>query len=88
MHNATSIADNWALDPDADTYYAIAVSDTKAARILSKHLQKLPQRCTDSVSLRTRRRAPRKTGWTEFSLALADWQPYVDWQAIHVKNVF
>jgi len=87
MHDATSTADNWSLNPDADTYYAIAVSDTKAARVLSKHLQKLPQRCTDSV--RFGFEGARLENWLdEFSSALLDWQPYVDWQAIHVKNVF
>jgi hypothetical protein len=85
--DALSPATAWHVDPEADTYYAIAVSDTKAARALSKHLAQLPRRCT--VSVRAGLKGARLENWlAEFSKTITQWQPYVDWQAIHVKNVY
>ena len=37
--------DGWQLAPDQDTYYAIAVSDSKAARAISQHIAAFPMRC-------------------------------------------
>jgi hypothetical protein len=85
--DAASATDNWSFAPEADTYYAIAVSNSKAAHILSKHLQQLPQRCTAAV--RFGFDGARLENWMrEFVEKLDAWQPYVDWQAIQVRNVY
>ena len=85
--DAASATDDWSFTPPTDTYYAIAVSNSKAAHILSKHLQKLPQRCTAAV--RFGLDGVRLENWMrEFVATLDTWQPYVDWQAIQVRNVY
>ena len=85
--DASSPASAWHVNPDADTYYAIAVSDTKAARALSRHLEQLPRRCT--MSVRPGLHGMRLENWlADFSAVVDQWQPHIDWQAIHVKNVF
>lgn len=87
LHNAATAADSWAVNPDAETYYAIAVNDSKVARLVSQHLQKLPQRCTEAV--RFGLEGVQLENWlAELSSALADWQAHVDWQAVQVKNVY
>ena len=78
---------NWSLNPDADVFYAIAVSNSKAARALSNHLDQLPRRCSNSIY-------PGLEGihlenWLmEFSATVDQWQPHIDWQAIRVRNIF
>ena len=77
----------WHLDPDADTYYAIAVSNDRAARALAAHLDRLPQRCT--ASLRSGYQGQMLAGWLEqLSAELDAWQPHVAWNAIRIKNVY
>ena len=85
--DALSPATAWQVDPEADTYYAIAVSDTEAARAMSRHLAQLPRRCT--VSVRAGLEGARLENWlAKFSATIDQWQPHIDWQAIHVKNVY
>ena len=78
---------DWLLNPDADVYYAIAVSDSKAAHALSDHLDQLPRRYSNSIY-------PGLEGihlenWLmEFSAVVDQWQPHIDWQAIRVRNIF
>jgi hypothetical protein len=85
--DATSATDDWLIEPETDTYYAIAVSNSEAAHILSKLLQKLPQRCTAAV--RFGLDGDRLEEWMRKFVATVDaWQPYVDWQAIQVRNVY
>ncbi len=78
---------DWSLNPDADVFYAIAVSDSKAAHALSNHLDQLPRRCSNSIY-------PGLEGihlenWLmEFSATVDRWQPHIDWQAIRVRNIF
>jgi len=85
--DASSRAKAWQLDPDADVYYAIAVSDSKAARALSRQLEQLPNRC--SISVHPGLEGIRLENWmNEFSATVDRYQPHVDWQAIRVRNVF
>lgn len=85
--DASSPATAWQIRPDADTYYAIAVSDSKAARALSRHLAQLPRRCT--LSVRPGLEGVQLKNWlADFSAVVDQWQPHIDWQAIHVRNVF
>ena len=85
--DAASPATGWRLNPDADIYYAIAVSDSKAARALSRQLDQLPRRCT--ISVRPGLEGIRLENWlAKFSATVDQWQPHVDWQAIRVRNVF
>jgi len=83
---ASSSATDWPIDPDADVYYAIAVSDSKAARALSKQLDQLPRRCSTSVHQGLE--GIRLETWlTQFSATIDRWQPHVDWQAVRVRNI-
>ncbi len=77
----------WQLEPDADTYYAIAVSDSKAARAIASHLDRLPRRCSES--LRVGFEGRQLAAWLdELASAVERWQPFVDWNAIKIKNVY
>jgi hypothetical protein len=77
----------WRLEPDADTYYAIAVSNSKAARAIGDHLTALPRRCSESVRVGFEGR--ELESWlTGLSSEVARWQPFVDWNAIKIKNIY
>jgi hypothetical protein len=85
--DASSPSSDWPMNPNADVYYAIAVSDSKAARALSRQLEQLPRRC--SISVHPGLEGIQLENWMEdFSATIDQWQPHVDWQAIHVRNVF
>jgi hypothetical protein len=86
-HGASSPAGAWQTNPDADVYYAIAVSDSRAARALSRQLELLPRRC--SISVHPGLEGIHLENWmAEFSATVDQWQAHVDWQAIRVRNVF
>ena len=84
---AWSAADSWQLDPDLDTYYAVAASDTKAARALSQHIEQLPKRCSAPVRPGLEGVALRR--WMEeLTEILNHWGPAIDWRTIRVKNIY
>ena len=84
---AWSSATSWQLQPDLDTYYAIAATDTRAARALSQHIEQLPKRC--SVSVRPGLEGFRLRQWMEeLTEIVRHWAPAIDWQSIRVKNVY
>ena len=82
-----SATDAWQLEPNLDTYYAIAAVDAKAARELSQHIARLPERCSgiprpglEGSSLRL---------WTrELVSIIKKWEPVIDWQTVQVTNVY
>jgi hypothetical protein len=85
--DAVSLAKGWSLEPEADTYYAIAVSNSEAAHIVSRHIQQLPQRCTAAV--RFGLNGDRLEDWMRELVEKTDpWRAFVDWQAIQVRNVY
>lgn len=87
MPDAASRSTEWSVSPDADTYYAIAVNDSKAAHILSRHLQKLPQRC--SAAVRFGLEGEKLENWMSvFAQTMTQWRSHIDWQAIRVRNVY
>jgi hypothetical protein len=76
----------WLEMPDADTYYALAVSDARAARQLANHIDRLPLRCDDSLRPGLTNNALQR--WLdEFTLLAARHARHVDWRAIEVKDV-
>lgn len=80
-------ATGWQPDPDADTYLAIAVSDSKAAHAVSQHLERLPRRCAAAV--RPGLEGPALRRWLEeFGQIAQRWQSHVDWRAIRVRNMY
>ena len=79
--------DTWRIEPDADTYYAIAISDSKAARELAAHVAELPERCTASV--RPGYEGATLASWLNHLTAqFKQWQTSADWDAIRIKNVY
>ena len=82
-----SATDAWQLEPNLDTYYAIAAVDAKAARELSQHIARLPERCSgiprpglEGSSLRL---------WTrELVSIIKKWEPVIDWQTVQVTHVY
>jgi len=84
---AWSAAETWQLQPDLDTYYAVAAADTKAARALSQHIGQLPKRCSAPVRPGLEGIALRR--WMEELKAIIEhWEPAIDWQTIRVKNIY
>jgi hypothetical protein len=84
---AWSAADDWQLHPDLDTYYAVAASDTRAARALSQHIEQLPKRCTAPVRPGLEGIALRR--WMEeLTEIMNHWGPAIDWRTIRVKNIY
>jgi len=79
--------DSWSVNPDSETYYAVAVSDSRAARELASTLDRLPQRCTDSLRIGYEGRQLDR--WlNEFARELARWPADVDWRALSVRDVY
>ena len=78
---------DWMIEPDADTFYAIASNNTKAARALGHHFEQLPKRCGSSV--RPGLEGAELRQWFSELHAIADhWRTDIDWQSVRVKNVF
>ncbi len=85
--DAASATGRWTMTPEADTYYAIAVSDSETAHVLARHIQKLPQRCTSAMRFGLREKALER--WlTRFASIVRKQPEHVDWQAIQVRNVY
>ncbi len=77
---------DWFVEPDVDTYYALAVTDARVARKLANHIDELPLRCTQSVRPGLRGKALRD--WLEeFAMLTASASPYIDWRGVRVRNV-
>jgi hypothetical protein len=78
--------EEWRVRPDVDTYYALAVSDSRAAREFANHIDELPLRC---------RQSPRRgldggalLVWLEGFAVLAERHArHVGWRALEVKDV-
>lgn len=85
--DAASTTAAWTLTPEADTYYAVAVSDSETAHLLARHIQKLPQRCTSAVRFGLRETDLER--WLSRFAELVHRNPeHVDWQAVQVRNVY
>ena len=79
--------ERWDLNPTKDTYYAIAASDAKAARAISRHIEQLPLRC--SPSLRSGLQGPALQRWLdELDAISTHWASSVDWQSIRVETLY
>ena len=78
--------EEWRRAPDADTYYAVAVTDARAARRIANHMDRLPVRCGSSLRPGLQGDAMRR--WLDDFAALAARAIVaVDWRAIELKDV-
>lgn len=78
--------DEWRITPDADTYYAVAIADARAARRIANHIDLLPVRCGSSLRPGLQGDAMRR--WLdEFATLAARSVGAVDWRAIELKDV-
>jgi len=76
----------WLVTPDVDTYYAIAITDARAARQFANHFDELPLRCSGSLRPGLTNNALHR--WLdEFAMLAARHAGHVDWRAIEVKDV-
>ena len=83
--NWTSTHD-WLLDPVADTYYAVAVTDADVARNMANLIDALPLRCTNS--LRPGKRGNELREWlADFATFAASSAEHLDWRAIEVRDI-
>jgi hypothetical protein len=82
----TRQAATWLAAPHTDTYYALAVSDSRAARELANHIDRLPQRCGSTLRRGLTNNALQR--WLDELVVLAARHArHVDWRAIEVKDV-
>ena len=80
-------SDTWNLRPDNDTYYAIASSNSEAARALAAHISRLPVRCSESV--RSGLTGAALQAWLQdFASELERWSPATDWHAVRLQRVY
>ncbi|MBT8079772.1 MAG: hypothetical protein KJO31_14435 [Gammaproteobacteria bacterium] len=80
-------ADGWDLSPDSETYIAIAVSDTKAARAIARQLQSLPPRC--SSGMRPGLDGSALRAWTRELISITEnWKTHIDWESVRVRNIY
>lgn len=78
---------DWTIEADADTYYAVASSNTKAARALARHFEQLPKRC--GYSLRPGLEGAALHRWfRELETIANHWRSEIDWQSVRVRNVY
>ena len=78
---------DWAIEADADTYYAVASSNTKAARALARHFELLPKRC--GYSMRPGLEGAQLRHWfRELETIANNWRSEIDWQSVRVRNVY
>jgi hypothetical protein len=76
----------WLTTPDTDTYYALAVSNSRAARQLANHIDQLPLRCDDNLRPGLTNNALQR--WLdELTVLAARHAGHVDWRAIEIKDV-
>lgn len=76
----------WLVAPELDTYYAIALTDARAARNIANHIDHLPMRCSDAV--RPGLVDAELQEWLdEFALLAASSPRHFDWRALQVKDV-
>ena len=79
--------DRWSSTPGTDAYYAVAVSNGKAAREIAAHVSKLPARCSESM--RAGLRGPELTAWLQtLEGQLARWGSATDWRAIELQQLY
>ena len=82
-----AVADGWQLHPDKDTYYVVAATDTKAARALAQHIERLPKRC--SASVRGGLEGAELQRWLEELAVITEhWEGAIDWRSIRVKSIY
>lgn len=76
----------WLIEPDTDTFYALAVTDARTARRLANHIDRLPIRC--GRALRPGLEGDELRRWLEdLAMLTARSAEYVDWRALRVRNV-
>ncbi|MDX1498704.1 MAG: hypothetical protein R3176_02325 [Woeseiaceae bacterium] len=76
----------WPLEPEADTYFAIATTDTRTARALANHIDRLPQRCNGT--LRPGLEGHALARWLEdFSRLAEQSHAAVDWRGLQVRDI-
>ena len=79
--------DDWLINPDADTFYVVASSNSRAARALAQHFAQLPQRC--GYSLRPGLEGGDLRRWFRDLDAIAGrWHSEIDWHSVRVKTVY
>jgi hypothetical protein len=79
-------AREWQAAPGVDTYYAFAVSDTRAAREFANLIDSLPLRCSSSIRRGLENNALHR--WLgEFAVLAERHARHVGWRAIEVKDV-
>ena len=82
-----AVADSWRLHPDKDTYYVVAATDTKAARALAQHIERLPKRC--SASVRPGLEGAELERWLgELAAITEQWRSAIDWRSIRVRSIY
>ena len=85
--NDWTARDRWSSAPGTDAYYAIAVSNGRAARDIAAHVNALPARCSESV--RAGLRGDALADWLRtLENQLSRWGSATDWRAIELQQLY
>ena len=85
-NRSTQEIGEWQISPGVDTYYAVAITDTRAARQFANLIDGLPARCSGSIQPGLKDNALHR--WLdEFAVLAARHSEHVDWRAIQVNDV-
>ncbi len=76
----------WLTVPETDTYYAVALTDPRAARRIANHIDTLPIRC--GASLRPGLTGAALERWLdEFQRLATSASGHMDWRALAIRDV-
>ncbi len=76
----------WQLDPELDTFYAIAITDADMARNMANVMDKLPQRCANALRPGLTE-SELETWLQDFAEFAAGSARHLDWRALQVRDV-
>lgn len=83
-HSAETL--DWLISPRVDTYYAVAMSDARAARQVANLIDRLPIKCGDAI--RPGLDGPALQAWlNEFAMLAARSSDVFDWRALQVSEI-
>ena len=84
--NGSTETYEWLLAPDIDTYYAVVLTNARAARGIANHIDRLPMRCSDAMRPGLEGIALQE--WLDqFATLAAHSKRHFDWRALQVKDV-
>lgn len=77
---------DWLVEPEVDTYYAVAMTDARAARGVANHIDSLPLKCGEAIRPGLEG-AALKSWLDDFAMLAARSANSFDWRALEVRDI-